>query len=154
MKRKRYGLNEDLSYAEDFNVMLSTTGPTANGDLGFFGTMARAVDPYDAWQRATAAVGVATRGTKEGVELFLDSKQGRHFADDVLNELAAGLGSVSLQEAIDRTIDTWKSRPIGSWIEKREGIPRELPYLTGFVAFYDIEIENLNDPSLVKGRDF
>jgi hypothetical protein len=148
------GLNKHLSHAGDFSVMLSTIRPPTNMAFGFFGTIKHAADPYDAWQRAMVAIGVATRASDEGVQLFLDSRHGRHFADEVVNELATGPGSVSVQEAIGRAIDTWNSWEIGPRIEKREGIPRELPYLTGFVTFYEIEVENRNDPSLVKGQDF
>ena len=65
---------------------------------------------------------------------FLDSRHGRHFADDVANGLYAGL---SLPEAVDAAVTRWMGWQIGRQTERDSGIPRGLPYLTGFVGHHE-----------------
>jgi hypothetical protein len=62
-----------------------------------------------------------TEASPEGVGDFLDSRHGRHFADDVANELWKG---EALKVAIDAAIDRWMGRA--------------LPYLTGSVTPFQI----------------
>ena len=50
------------------------------------------------------AVLAATEGTAEGFRDFLDSRHGRHFADDVHNGVHAGL---DLTAAIEAAIARW-----------------------------------------------
>jgi hypothetical protein len=72
------------------------------------------------------------------VRAFLDSRHGRHFADDVRNELDAGR---PLAEAIDAATQRWMGWTIGRQTSKDYGIPKGLPYLTGFVVQAAIEAE-------------
>ena len=79
--------------------MTTTILPTRNEAWGFFGTMQTAgADPMQAWNAASAMIAAATEASAEGVRDFLDSRYGRHFADDVAGGLATGLG---LEEAIE-----------------------------------------------------
>ena len=66
----------------------------------------------------------------ESVRAFLDSKQGRHFADSVLDGLAGGL---AIDAAVAQAIAKWMDWKIGRLTARETGIPRGLPYLTGFV---------------------
>jgi hypothetical protein len=74
-----------------------------------------------------------SRRPDEGVGAFLDSRYGRHFADDVAN---AFVGRLDLAAAIDSAIERWMRWRIDSRIEDELGIPQGLPYLTGFVCMH------------------
>jgi hypothetical protein len=63
----------------------------------------------------------------ESVRIFLDSRHGRHFADDVQNGLHQGQ---ALQDAINAATQRWMGWTIGRQTSKQYGIPRGLPYLT------------------------
>ncbi len=109
--------------------------PTANSDWGFFGTIRHHADPDSAWAQALPAIGRATGGPETAARDFLDSTQGRYFADDVSNELAAGK---TLAVAIDAAITRWMGWRISRQTERDTGIPHGLPYLTGFVSHHEI----------------
>ena len=64
------------------------------------------------------------------IRAFLDSRFGRHYADEVHNGLYVGK---TLKDAIDAATQTWMGWTIGRQTAKDYGIPRGLPYLTGFV---------------------
>lgn len=91
-----------------------------------------------AWAIAFPAVARATRSTAEGVRDFLDSRHGRHFADDVANGSHAGL---DLEAAIDAAITRWMGWSISRNTARDTGIPKGLPYLTGFVTHFAIEAD-------------
>ncbi|WKB50793.1 hypothetical protein [Eleftheria terrae] len=99
-----------------------------NEAWGFIGTM-REHAPT-AWPIAMRGIAKATGEPMESVRAFLDSRSGRHFADDVLNEVHAG---EPLPQAIQKAIDRWMAWRIGAKTSAYHGIPRGLPYLTGFV---------------------
>lgn len=112
---------------------------TRNPHWGFFGTISRAGEnPTDAWAIAFAGILDATLGSEEGVRDFLDSRQGRHFADEVASQRAAGL---DLAAAISAAIDRHQSWKIGDRASSEYGIPARLPYLTGWVAYFEIEAD-------------
>ena len=79
-----------------------------------------------------------TDGPAEAAGDFLDSRHGRHFADDVLSSPASG---GSLEEAIEAAITRWQGWRIGRTTSRETGIPRGLPYLTGFANHYAIMAE-------------
>ena len=56
---------------------------TQNDTWGFFGTMNDNAEA--AWPIAMTAISDTTYQPLESVRLFLDSRHGRHFADDVQN---------------------------------------------------------------------
>jgi hypothetical protein len=70
---------------------------------------------------------------------FLDSRHGRHFADDVATELVGGL---LLDAAVNAAVARWMDWRISRKTERDTGIPRGLPYLTGFVTHFEILAES------------
>ena len=106
---------------------------TRNKAWGFWGTMAEHADA--AWPLAMRAISDATGQPFEPVRAFLDSRHGRHFADDVLNQLHAGH---TLASAIDAATRQWMGWTIGRRTSKDYGIPRGMPYLIGFVIHCEI----------------
>jgi hypothetical protein len=90
-----------------------------------------------AWQAASKMIAEATGGTPESVRDFLDSRHGRHFADGVLNELTTS-GPLAIDTAIEAAIRRWQGWRIGRTTQRDLGIPRSLPYLTGYVCHFAI----------------
>jgi hypothetical protein len=72
------------------------------------------------------------------VRAFVDSRHGRHFADEVANHLHA---SAELRHAIAAATAIWMGWRIGRRISRETGIPAGLPYLTGFVLDAGIAAE-------------
>ncbi len=118
--------------------MSTTTLPSANEAGGFFGAMQHGgADPVQSWIAASAMIVAATGASPEGVRNFLDSRHGRHFADDVLSRLTE-LGPHRLQEAIEATVARWQAWRISRQTSRDEGIPRGLPHLAGWVGHFQI----------------
>jgi hypothetical protein len=120
--------------------MTATILPTRNEAWGFWGTLAHiendpAADPAKAWEIASRRIAEVTTASPEGVRDFLDSRLGRHFADDVAGELARG---DTLREAIDAAIGRWMGWRIDRRTFRDEGIPARLPYLTGWAIHFQI----------------
>jgi len=109
---------------------------TQNVAWGFWGTMTE--HAAAAWPTAMTAIAEATSQPLDAVRAFLDSRHGRHFADDVLNQMHAGLALVDAVRAATQQWMVWK---IGRQTSKQYGIPRGLPYLTGFVIHCEISEE-------------
>ena len=114
----------------------NTTPATQNEAWGFFGTMND--DAQAAWPIAMTAISDATYQPLESVRLFLDSRHGRHFADDVLNALLIGN---SVEQAVHAAVARWMGWTIGRVTSRDYGIPRGLPYLTGFVIHCEVTDE-------------
>ena len=112
--------------------------PTKNESWGFFGTLRERADRAEAWALAVAAIEEAACCRPEAARDFLDSREGRHFADDALNGLSAGL---SLSAAIGAATNRWMAWTTSRALEKARGIPAGLPYLTGLVHALDLELE-------------
>jgi len=118
--------------------MTTTILPTRNEDWGFWGTITRAGNEHDAgaaWRLAFQAIAAETDAGPQGVRDFLDSRQGRHFADNVANELFRGR---ALDDAIEAAVARWMGWTIGRRTSRETGIPAGLPYLTGFVTHFEI----------------
>ena len=111
---------------------------TQNEAWGFWGTMTE--NAAAAWPMAMTAIAEATGQPLDAIRAFLDSRHGRHFADDVLNQMYAGL---ALADAVRAATQQWMSWKIGRQTSKQYGIPRGLPYLTGFVIHCEIIEEEL-----------
>ena len=111
---------------------------TQNESWGFYGTMNEQAKA--AWPLAMAAISDATYQPLESVRTFLDSRHGRHFADDVQNGLYSG---ATLADAINAATRRWMGWTIGRSTSKQYGIPKGLPYLTGFVIHCEIVEESL-----------
>lgn len=105
-----------------------TIPATRNEGWGFYGTMNERAEA--AWPLAMTAVANATGESLDIVRVFLDSRFGRHFADDVLNAFDEGN---AIADAINVATRKWMGWTIGRQASKDYGIPRGLPYLTGFV---------------------
>ncbi len=115
---------------------MNATSPisaTQNDAWGFYGTMNDQAKA--AWPLAMTAISDATYQPLESVRAFLDSRHGRHFADDVQNGLFAG---ATLSDAIEQATQRWMGWTIGRSTSKEYGIPKGLPYLTGFVIHCEI----------------
>ncbi len=115
---------------------MNATNPipaTQNDAWGFYGTMNDQAKA--AWPLAMTAISDATYQPLESVRAFLDSRHGRHFADDVQNGLFAG---ATLSDAIEQATQRWMGWTIGRSTSKEYGIPKGLPYLTGFVIHCEI----------------
>ena len=106
---------------------------THNDAWGFWGTMNEHASA--GWPLAMAAISDATSQPLESVRTFLDSRHGRHFADDVRNGLFEGK---ALADAINAATQRWMGWTIDRQTSKQYGIPRGLPYLTGFVIHCEI----------------
>jgi hypothetical protein len=111
---------------------------TRNEAWGFWGTMD--THASKAWPIAMTAIAEATNQPLEAVRAFLDSRHGRHFADEVLNHMHAGH---ALHDATGAATRQWMEWAIGRRTSKDYGIPRGLPYLTGFVIHCEIVEEEL-----------
>ena len=111
---------------------------TQNIDWGFWGAMNE--HAAAAWPLAMTAISDATHQPLDSVRVFLDSRFGRHFADDVQNGLYEGK---ALADAINAATQRWMGWTIGRQTSKQYGIPRGLPYLTGFVIHCEIVEESL-----------
>ena len=121
--------------------MTATILPTRNEAWGFFGTMQLAgADSMQSWNAASVMIAAETEAAPETVRDFLDSRYGRHFADDVLCALT-DLGAHRLEEAIEAAVVRWQGWRIGRQTSREEGIPRRLPYLTGWVAHFGVLAE-------------
>ena len=130
--------------------------PTRNEAWGFFGTMrSEGESPETAWDIASRLIAEATEAEQgygpEGVRDFLDSRDGRHFADQVASAIhrrARGLRvreGISLRDCITETVELQMRWTISRDIEREHGIPRGLPYLTGWVHHYAILAEAEGD---------
>lgn len=119
----------------------TTTLPaTQNQAWGYWGEMNEHAEA--AWPLAMTAIAEATGESLDSVRIFLDSRHGRHFADDVRNRLLEGL---ALAGAIDAATRQWMGWTINRRTSRETGIPRDLPYLTGFVIHCAIEDEMMTD---------
>jgi hypothetical protein len=111
---------------------------TENEAWGLVGTLGEHAEA--AWPIAMTAISDATYQPLDSARAFLDSRHGRHFADDVQNGLYQGQ---ALQDAINAATQRWMGWSIGRQTSKQYGIPRGLPYLTGFVIHCEIAEESL-----------
>jgi hypothetical protein len=119
--------------------MANTSIPqTENREHGFFGTMSHHADPERAWDIALAFIAGTTGCSPDATRAFLDSRYGRHFADEVGNHLTAGK---ALASAINAATATWMGWRISARTAHETGIPRGLPYLTGYVLHAEIEAD-------------
>ena len=111
---------------------------THNREWGFFGTISHHGDAETAWPLAINAISNATSLPAATVQAFLDSRHGRHFADDVSNELSAGK---TIADAIAAATARWMGWTISCATAHETGIPRGLPYLTGYAMHAEIEAD-------------
>ena len=118
--------------------MTTPTLSTANEAWGFYGTTSGFTDADAAWAIAFPAVLAATESTAEGVRDFLDSRHGRHFADDVHNGVHAGL---DLTTATEAAIARWMGWTLDRQTAREISMPKGLPYLKGFVLYFSLQAQ-------------
>ena len=118
--------------------MTTTILPTRNEAWGFHGTIRHHAEPGQAWHLAFTAIAAASGASPEGIRDFLDSRHGRHFADDVSSGLTAGQ---SPENVIAAAVDRWMGWQFGRKLSRETGIPAGLPYLTGFITHFEIMAE-------------
>ena len=120
--------------------MTSTSNipPSENLAWGFYGALAHHADSDAAWPLAMTTIADATGCTPDEVRAFLDSRHGRHFADDVADALVDGH---PLAAAIATATSKWMGWTITRATARETGIPQGLPYLAGFVMHAAIEAD-------------
>ncbi|ARU02405.1 hypothetical protein [Yoonia vestfoldensis] len=118
--------------------------PSRNEDYGFFRAMTvfplRDRRSAEVWALASCMIAEAICAASEdemiGIRYFLDSRMGRHFADDVVGNMTGG--NIGLEPAIKSAIRRWQDWHISRQTEREEGIPAGLPYLTGWVQHFAV----------------
>ena len=118
--------------------------PSRNEDYGFFRTLTvcpqRDRRSAEVWALASRLIAEATGANSEdemiGIRDFLDSRMGRHFADDVVGNMTGC--NIGLEPAIASAICRWQDWRISRKTERAEGIPSGLPYLTGWVQHFAV----------------
>ena len=118
--------------------------PSRNEDHGFFGTLTRCPlrdrRSAEVWTLASTliaeAIGAESEEERIGIRDFLDSRMGRHFADEVVSALAGGAADSSA--AIAAAIRRWQGWRISRRNEEEDGIPEGLPFLTGWVQHFAV----------------
>lgn len=102
---------------------------TKNEGYGFYGTMSLDGCADAAWDTAMKAIGKDTGASPEAVRAFLDSRWGRHFADDV----HCFLSEIPLEQAVEAAIVRWNSWKLGLRTRREHGILTPMRYLSGMV---------------------
>ncbi len=118
--------------------------PSRNKDHGFFRTLTicpqRDRRSDEVWVLASTLIAQTICAESEddmiGIRDFLDSRMGRYFADDVVGNMT-GCG-IDSETAIKSSIRIWQDWRISRQLERCEGIPAGLPYLTGWVLHFAI----------------
>ena len=118
--------------------------PSRNEDFGFFRALSvcpeRDRRSAEVWALASTLIAAAIRADSEdemiGIRDFLDSRMGRHFADDVVGNMTGC--NIELEPAIASAIRRWQDWRISRQTERDDGIPAGLPYLTGWVQHFAI----------------
>ena len=118
--------------------------PSRNEDYGFFRTLTvcpqRDRRSSEVWTLASRLIAEAIHADSEdemiGIRDFLDSRMGRHFADDVVDALQSGASDSAA--AITAAIAKWQDWRISRRTQRDEGIPAGLPYLTGWVQHFAV----------------
>ena len=118
--------------------------PSRNEDYGFFRTLTvcpqRDRRSAEVWALASRMIAEVTHADSEdemiGIRDFLDSRIGRHFADDVVGNMTGC--NTELEPAIAAAIRRWQGWRIDRKTEREHGIPAGLPYLTGWVQHFAV----------------
>ena len=118
--------------------------PSRNKDYGFFRTMTvcpqRDRRSDEVWVLASSLIAKAIQATTEdemiGIREFLDSRMGRYFGDDVVGNMVGC--TIDSEAAIKSVIRRWQDWRISRQLERDEGIPAGLPYLTGWILHFAV----------------
>lgn len=120
-----------------------TMTKSRNEAWGFFGTMGHVagLDQAAAFAAAVELIVEASSLDANEARAFLDSRMGRHFADEVLN--AMGPDYTNLRAAIAATVNTWMNRTVRR-IKNHPGLDRAalgLPHLVAYAIAAEIAEE-------------
>jgi hypothetical protein len=96
-----------------------------------------ATDPSAAWPLASEAIVKATGCPAKCVKTFLDSSQGRVFADGVIELMSP----YALETAVDAVVKKWMHCKIIPKDESDYGIKADRPYLPGFACHCKLEAD-------------
>ena len=118
--------------------------PSRNEDYGFFRTLTvcpeRDRRSAEVWTLASRLIAEAIHADSDdemsGIRDFLDSRRGRHFADDVVGNMTGS--NIGFEAAISSAIRRWQGWRIDRKTEREHGIPAGLPYLTGWVQHFAV----------------
>ncbi|MBR2573392.1 MAG: hypothetical protein IKE14_03585 [Loktanella sp.] len=118
--------------------------PSRNLDHGFYRTLTvcpqRDRRSAQVWVLASTliatAIGADSEDEMTGIRDFLDSQMGRHFADDVVNNMTGC--NIDTEAAITAAIRRWQDWRINRQTERDHGIPAGLPYLNGWVQHFAV----------------
>lgn len=113
---------------------------TRNEAYGFWGTMHE--HAATAWPLAIITIAETTSESYDTVRAFLDSRHGRHFADDVRDRLHVG---DRLDDAVRFATARWMAWTINCRTSREYDIPRGLPYLHGMVIHCGIAEDAMAD---------
>lgn len=121
--------------------------PSRNESHGFCGTLTncplRERRSAEVWMLASRLIAATIRADSAdkliGIGDFLDSRMGRHVADDVVGALQGG--AADSETAITSAIRKWQGWRISRQIQRHDGIPAGLPYRTGWVQHVAITAE-------------
>ena len=128
-RKKRVTTQVQTIITKEPNMNTSTKIPaTENESWGYWATMQE--EAPAAWAIALPAIAMVTGTELDAARAFLDSRHGRHFADEVRNHL---LRNKTLADAINAAITQWMTWRTNRMTNNNYGIPSGLPYLTGFV---------------------
>ncbi len=116
---------------------MRTKPESKNPGWGFYGTMGELAEA--GWVIAIDRISDRTGEDFDAVGSFLDSKSGRHFADEVRGRVSRGVG---LALAIEQIADRWMAFPMSRATRVREGFPAGVPYLTCFVVQAAMDAED------------
>ena len=113
-------------------TIAATAIPASQNEAwGFFGTITHHTEPRAAWALALTIVADATGCSLDEVRAFLDSRDGRHFADEVSAHMTRDVGQN--EAAIRAATASWMAYRITRHNSKAMGIPAGLCHLVGQV---------------------
>lgn len=112
---------------------------TENESWGFYGTLHnyKPDTAKEAWDIALLAIYNTTGLSLMDCQIFLDSRHGRHFADNAIDNIAK---SKDIMEAIQMAVDKWMAFKITRSTARHYGIPKGLPFLTG-ITLYETSLD-------------
>ncbi|ULJ69300.1 hypothetical protein MIS45_11270 [Wielerella bovis] len=110
---------------------------TQNETYGFYGTCAIVgLNAQSLWDIAIQQIHQATQEHLEDIAIFLDSRHGRHFADDVVCLIR---NDKTAHTAIYETVQKWQTWQLGSAV-KGMGLPTNTPYLNGLIMMLSVDL--------------
>lgn len=115
------------------------TAKTTNEHYGFYGTFSLYNNgtAATAWDSAVKKLEAATGHEQENIGAWLDTRTGRHFADQVISNVKMGS---ELNAAIDKTIEKWNKFHQNPH-HRNNGAPACATYLQADIALIAMEFD-------------